>query len=101
MSKNQGTVRSKEEIQEILQKWQQSGLSKKLFCTQHQINYQTFIGWCIQQRNEKLKSNNSFVQVEMPKQAAGVFAELQFDRGRKIILHHPVSVEGLVALLKC
>ena len=101
MSKNNGPARSKEEVRQILQQWQQSGLSKKAFCAQNQINYQTFIGWGVQQRNSNIPEGKGFIAVEIPKQAGGVFAELHLERGKKIILHHPVAAELLVTLLKC
>ena len=101
MSKNQGSARSKEEILQIIREWQQSGLSKKVFCEQKQINYQTFIGWGVQHRNGNKPAGRGFVQVEIPKHASGVFAELHLERGKKIILHHPVTAEVLVTLLKC
>ena len=101
MSKNNGPARSKEEVRQILQEWQQSGLSKKVFCAQNQINYQTFIGWGVQQRNVNKPASKGFVQVEIPKHTGGVFAEIHLERGKKVILHHPVATEVLVTLLKC
>jgi len=38
--------RTQEQMQQAINGWQQSGLSRKAFCEQHNIAYQTFNYWC-------------------------------------------------------
>ncbi|MEJ7643790.1 MAG: hypothetical protein WKF87_04295 [Chryseolinea sp.] len=38
--------RTQEQMQSAITEWEQSGLSKKAFCQQRNITYQTFHYWC-------------------------------------------------------
>lgn len=101
MDKNLAAKRSKEEISLILQEWEQSKLSKKVFCQQKQINYQTFIGWIVQRRNRESLSDRQFVPVQIDARPNMVFAEIHLSSSRKVILHSPVGSDFIQAVLKC
>lgn len=101
MDKNVVTKRSKDEISLILQEWEQSGISKKSFCLQKQINYQTFIGWMVQRRNRKVLSDRKFIPVQIDAESKSVFAEIHLSSSRKVLLHSPVGSDFIQAILKC
>ena len=101
MDQKPGLARPKEEVAAILLEWEQSKLSKKTFCEQKKINYQTFIGWIVQRRNRIAKEANKFIPIQVKPSHEGIFAEIHISSTRKIILHQPVSGDVLVSLLKC
>lgn len=96
--------RSKEEIESITLDWESSGLKKKEFTEKRGINYMTFIGWFSERRNRLAKAapGTAFIPVKV----SGVkndapFAEITLKNARSITLHQPVSIEYLIAVLKC
>jgi len=54
--------RTQEQMKAAINEWQQSGLSKKAFCQQRNITYQTFLYWCNRIDAAPLPG---FVQVKM------------------------------------
>lgn len=100
MDKSQNK-RSPEEITSFLAQWQQSGQSKKQFCMEKQINYQTFIGWCVQRKQKAVREEKKFIPVELEQKQEGIFAEIHLSSAKKIILHQRVSSEFIHAILKC
>lgn len=92
--------RSAEEISAMISDWQTSGLSKKQFCLQKEINYQTFIGWMIQRRNRSAREKK-FIPLEVEPQPKGIFAEIHLSAAKKIILHYPVSADFIQVIIKC
>jgi len=89
--------RPAEEITLLIAEWESSGLSKKSFCEEKQINYQTFIGWMINRR--KKTTDKKFIPLQVQK-SEGPFAELHLGN-KKIIFHHPISAEFIRDVLKC
>lgn len=98
---NSQNKRSPEEITSFLAQWQQSGQSKKQFCIEKEINYQTFIGWCVQRKQKAIKENRKFIPVELSQKQDGIFAEIHLSSAKKIILHQAVPSEFIQAILKC
>ena len=92
--------RSREEIVSLMQEWETSGLSKKLFAESKNINYMTFIGWFSRGSGNKAREKR-FIPIEMPAVSSGVFAELYLSNHRKIVLCQAVEAEFLQLLLKC
>ena len=104
MSAKSHPPRSKEEIENIIRDWESSGLKKKDFTEKRGINYMTFIGWFSERRNKLAKSapGTAFVPVKVSEVVnKRPFAEITLKNTRSIILHQPVSIEYLVAVLKC
>ena len=94
--------RTKEEISQLILEWEQSSLSKKLFCDQKQLNYQTFIGWIIQRRNRASSVEHKFIPIQIEaRPTVGLFAEIHLSGSRKVILHQAVNFEFFQAVLKC
>jgi hypothetical protein len=101
MNKTNLVPRSKEEVTRILQEWEGSNLSKKAFCQQRQINYQTFIGWIVKRRNRSALNESRFIPVQVEHKPSGVFAEIYLSGSRKIILHSAVDADFIRTVLKC
>lgn len=93
--------RSKEEISSLIKEWEESKLSKKAFCEQKRINYQTFIGWMVQRRNRIATSEKRFVPVQVEAKTGQLFAEIHLSGTRKVILYSTVSAEFIQAIIKC
>ena len=92
--------RSKEEINALVTEWESSGLSKKLFAESKNINYMTFIGW-FSRGPAKKSVEKKFIPVQLESTHSGLFAEISLSGSRKIVLHQPISIEFLQAILKC
>ena len=92
--------RSREEIATLMQEWETSGLSKKIFAESKNINYMTFIGWFSRGSGKRL-AEKKFIPIQIPTATVGLFAELYLSNNRKIVLHHAVEAEFLQLLLKC
>jgi hypothetical protein len=92
--------RTREQVEELINEWKSSGLEKKEFCLQKELNYQTFVSW-FYLRAKKSKANKGFIPVQVEEVSSGRFAEIQLSNSRKIIFHQPVSVEIFQAILKC
>lgn len=72
-----------EEMQVVIKEWQTSGLSKKAFCRQRNIKYQTFHYWC---KRLIETSSSGFTEVMLDSgRCAGKF-EIVFPSGVRMIL---------------
>lgn len=94
--------RSAQEIEELKQSWKQSGKSKKAFSREKGINYMTFIGW-FSRKEKPLKESSGFVALEVKQPAtnsAGIFAEIDLGKGRRIVFHQRVGAAYFQQLLK-
>jgi hypothetical protein len=81
----------------LMREQAQSGLTKKDFCTQRQINLGTFYAWTKKRRpKDRLPT---FAQVELPTctQAA---VEVLLVNGTRIGIHHQGKRDELVALIR-
>lgn len=101
MNKTHTVPRSKEEVNQILQEWERSSLTKKAFCERKRINYQTFIGWMVQRRNRSPLTENKFIPVQVDHKPSSVFAEIHLSGSRKILLYSIVDADFIRAVLKC
>lgn len=101
MDKKAGPPRPKEEVAKLLIEWEQSNLSKKDFCNQNNINYQTFIGWIVQRRNQNQPIEKKFIPIQVEARNSNVFAEIHLTSTKKIILYQSVSVEMIKTILRC
>lgn len=92
--------RSREEIASLMQEWENSGLSKKLFAESKNLNYMTFIGWFSRGPGKK-STEKKFIPIQIPSAPSALFAELYLSNHRKVVLHQIVNAEFLQLLLKC
>ena len=85
-----------------IQDWQQSGLTQKAWCEDHQIKYHVFHYWYKRYRNDlSLSTKNKFIalQIEPTVTANAVCLELIMVDGKRLLFHQPVSTDYLKALI--
>lgn len=88
------SFRRKQEILQLLEKYDQSGQSIKSFCASHNIANGTFHNWKHKYKND-VKGVPGFVPVQVvPSPSAGLFAEIGV-----IKIYQPVSAAYLKDLL--
>lgn len=88
------SFRKKQEVLQLLEKYDQSGQSIKSFCTSHNIAPGTFHNWKHKYKND-VKGRVGFVPVQIvPSPSAGLFAEVG-----AIKIYQPVSAAYLKDLL--
>ena len=92
--------RTLSQMQEICQRWEQSGLSRKVFCEQNNIAHQTFNYWY---KRIASKENSGFAEVSLPSRvSAGKKAavEVIFPSGAQIKFEGEPSVHWLKELVR-
>jgi hypothetical protein len=89
--------RTRKQKEEIIQQWQQSGKSRKEFCEEHQINYNSLVGWCKQFKEQK--TTPGFTEVKL-KEATGLFAQIHLPSGIRIDFFQSVPSAYFQSLLK-
>jgi hypothetical protein len=85
-------------------RWQQSGLSQKAWCEQHNIAYSAFHYWYKRFRNQQpgknQVTNDGFVQLLVQdRPAVNPWCELVLGDGKKLFFHQPVAPEFIRSLL--
>ena len=90
--------RTRQEKDELIALWKQSGKSRKLFYNDQGLNYNSFVSWH-QQHKAKAKSETSFSQV-IVQSVEKLFAQLHLHYELRIDLYQPLSAEFIRALLK-
>jgi hypothetical protein len=94
---------TKEQIREqmfiMITGWQQSGLSQKQYCLQHELRYHVFHYWYKRFReNQTTSPVGSFVPLTIHTSFSG-HAEIYLPDGKRLVFHQPVSAGYLKALL--
>jgi transposase-like protein len=81
----------------LIQEYAQSGLTKKAFCAQRQINLGTFYGWS--KKRTAIARRPAFAQVEIATctQAA---VEVLLPNGARVGIRHQGKRDELVALIR-
>jgi len=93
--------RTAKEVIDFIEKWKLSGLTKKEFCLNERLNYQTFMGWMGRRKPKSSNLKSNFIPLQMNLASGGPFAEVHLGNNRRIIFHQPVSLEFFQAVLKC
>ena len=100
----QSLKRSKEEIRQYVEQWQQSGKNKTIFCLENNLNYLTFIGWTNPKKKKKKKENLSdlsgFIPLKINNTSEDLFAEIHLSDGTKVCLHQSVPALYLRSLIR-
>jgi transposase-like protein len=98
--------RTEKEKLDLIEQWEQSGLSIKGFCDQHAFSDSLFHGWLNKyRRQKKVKAENTFVPVQITAPSTlrednpSLFAEVFLASGSCIRIYQPVSVDFLRTLL--
>ena len=86
-----------EQMQLVINEWQTSGLSKKEFCRQRNITYQTFHYWC-----KRLISvpATGFTEIRVESSGSIGGCEVMFPSGARVIFHKEPSAGWLRELLR-
>ena len=58
--------RTREQKEELIQQWQQSGKSRKEFCKEKGITYNSLVGWCKQFNDRKASLGFTEVKCKHP-----------------------------------
>jgi transposase-like protein len=86
----------------MIEDWQQSGLSQKQYCLQHNIAYHTFYYWYKRYRTasgDSTENKSPFVSLQSPAFASMTYTELLLPDGKRLLFHQPVSADFLKALI--
>lgn len=95
----QNISRTWQEKETIILQWQQSGLSRKEFCEQQQISYNSLVSWCKILKDKKIAPG--FTEIKpLPNTVSGLFAQLHLSKGIRIDFFHFVPAEYVQTLLK-
>ena len=88
--------RTSSQMEEICLQWEQSGLSRRAFCKQHNIAYQTFNYWY---KRIISKGGSGFSQISLPANAISSM-EVTFPSGARITFEVEPSVSWLRELVR-
>jgi transposase-like protein len=104
-AKRQIIRRTEKEKLALIEQWEQSGLSIKKFCNEHQFSDSLFHSWLNKYwRNKEGKTVNHFVPLQftapitLTEENRALFAEVLLKGGSCIKLYQPVAVEYLRTL---
>lgn len=89
--------RTREQKEEIIKHWQQSGKSRKEFCDENQVSYNSLVGWCKQLRDQKASVGFSEVKI---KETSGLYAQVHLPGGIRIDFFQCVPVEYFQLLVR-
>ena len=89
--------RTREQKEEIIRKWEQSGKSRKEFCEEHQIGYNSLVSWCKQFKDQKTSSGFSEIKI---KETAGLYAQVHLPGGIRIDFFHALPADYFQSLFR-
>ena len=89
--------RTSEQMQVVISEWQTSGLNKKEFCIQRNIEYHTFHYWCKRLLSAPAKG---FTEMRVQRHEPIGECEIMFPSGARMILRGEPSVSWLRELLQ-
>ena len=97
--------RTREEIRHLIEQWEQSGQSKRAFCTEHKLNYMTFVGWSNNNKRKKVKTEApkipaDFVPLKIKNDTQQVFAEVFFKQGGSVLIYQIVTADYIRNLIR-
>lgn len=88
---------TKEEMEVVIIEWQSSGLSKKAFCRERNIVYQTFHNWY---KRLNTSTTPGFVELSLPQRDRHVGYEIVFPSGARMIFQGEPSASWLREVLR-
>ena len=90
--------RTRQEKDELIALWKQNGKSRKLYCNDQGLNYNSFVTK-YKQHKAKGETETGFSQV-IVQSGEKLFAQLHLSGEIRIDLYQPLSAEFIRALLK-
>ena len=91
--------RTREQKEGLILQWQQSGMSRKEFCHEHQISYNSLVSWCKQLKDKNILHGFTEVKVNTVSDS-GLFAQVHLPKGIRIDLFHFVPAEYFQSMIK-
>ena len=88
---------TKEEIEATIVEWRNSGLSRKAFCREHKLTYQTFHYWF---KRLHVPSASGFEDVKLSGRTHGSSFELIFPSGVRMVFDGQPSAGWIRELVK-
>jgi transposase-like protein len=88
---------TQDQMQQAINEWQQSGLSKKAYCRQHNITYQTFHYWF---KRLSASTGSGFTEVKVSDTIRSNGHEIIFPSGARIVFQGEPSVNWLRELVR-
>lgn len=88
--------RTQEQMQATIKEWQNSGLSKKAFCQDRKITYQTFHYWL---KRLSVGASSGFTEVKIPRSHHTSLFELTFPSGARMTFQGEPTAAWLRELL--
>jgi hypothetical protein len=90
--------RTRQQKDELIHLFQQSGKSRKQFCVDQKINYYTFGTWC-EQKKKKKPVVVGFKEVKLPS-VSSVFAQVHLPGGIKIDFYQSIPADYFQSLIR-
>ena len=95
----QKDVDVRQQMFNVITDWQQSGLSQKAYCIQHNVRYHVFHYWYKVYRNKSSLPEASFVKLNVTPLAGSSLVELICTDGKRLVFHQLVSADYFKALI--
>jgi transposase-like protein len=89
--------RTREQKEELILQWQQSGKSRKEFCQEKGITYNSLVGWCKQFKDKKATPGFAEMKVKVD---SDLFAQVHLPGGIKIDFFQSIPASYFQSLLK-
>ena len=87
---------------EMIEQWQQSGLTKKAFCEQQSIRHHSFFYWykCYRQEHVGIGNNESpFLKLQVASPVVAATIEVHFPGGVRLLFHQAVSSDYIKSII--
>lgn len=85
----------------MIEKWRQSNLTQRSWCTEMRIPYHTFQYWLKKYRkNEKQERLIPFVELKVPTVAVSPYCELHLPDGRRLVFPQGAGIDVLQSLIR-
>jgi len=95
-----------QEMFSLIKKWQESGISQRDFCSQHDLSMHAFYYWLRKYKQANQSSENRFLPVEInspvftPGNDISGNIQIRYPNGVLITLDKSVSISRIKALIK-
>ena len=83
----------------LINQWQQSNITQKLFCEQNNIRYYVFHYWYGRYRKQNPEQTPGFIKLAVAPAVSNGYAELIMPNGKRLLFHQPVTSEYLKTLI--
>lgn len=85
----------------LIDQWQQSDSTQKLFCHQNNLQYSVFHYWYKRYRNQHpdTETSKQFIKLAVSPLTGPGYAELILPDGKRLLFHQPVTSDYLKTLI--